>query len=256
MSDNLNGSEIEVEDTDLDETTVDDEAESEGGEQELQYIDLDGEEVSLDDVRAWKQGHMMQADYTRKTMDLSNQRKAVEGLTESLNSKIGDLDDKIQVLESSMDDGYTDDELDELFDTDPGQYRKIERARQKRRDALANAKSARDKAKSDLIPAEQQALLNAMPEWSGEKGQQTYENDAKLSQAYMSSIGFSQKEITELVDHRVVKSMILAARYQNLKNSKPAANKRVKPKTKPSKPGSKIPASQPKTLGQVLYGSK
>ena len=249
MSDNLEGSD-ELETPELEEPTVEETAEDES--EELEAIELDGEEVTLEEIRAWKAGHMMQADYTRKTMDLSNQRKQV---TETLNNKIADLDDKIHALEDSLDDGYTDAELDELFETDPQQFRKIERARQRKRDAISNAKSAREKARIDLIPAEQQALTEAMPEWSDkEKGQKTYETDIKLAQKFMTDLGYTPNEIQNIVDHRVMKAVILAARYNNLKTSKPEV-KRVKPKAKPSKPGKPSGSKdQPKTLGQILYG--
>src|SRR5574343_315736 len=49
-----------------------------------QYIELDGEEVPLSQVREWKSGGMMQADYSRKTQVLAEQSKAVRQMEEAL----------------------------------------------------------------------------------------------------------------------------------------------------------------------------
>lgn len=41
-------------------------------------IELDGEKIKLSQVRAWRQGHLMLNDYTRKTQELAEQRRQLE----------------------------------------------------------------------------------------------------------------------------------------------------------------------------------
>src|SRR5690606_4216693 len=41
-------------------------------------VELDGEKVKLSQVRAWRQGHLMLNDYTRKTQELAEQRREIE----------------------------------------------------------------------------------------------------------------------------------------------------------------------------------
>jgi hypothetical protein len=41
-------------------------------------FDVDGEQVTVDQIKQWKQGHLMQSDYTRKTQELSQRYKPYE----------------------------------------------------------------------------------------------------------------------------------------------------------------------------------
>lgn len=44
---------------------------------------IDWEEVTLDSIREWKKGHMLQSDYTKKTQELAKQRKELESQKQS-----------------------------------------------------------------------------------------------------------------------------------------------------------------------------
>ena len=50
--------------------------------QETSY-DIDGEKVPMSRIKEWKAGSMMQSDYTRKTMELSEQKKQLEPLIQA-----------------------------------------------------------------------------------------------------------------------------------------------------------------------------
>lgn len=54
--------------------------------EEPRMIEIDGEKYSLDDVKAWKSGHLMEADYTRKTQALAAERRAMEARETALQS--------------------------------------------------------------------------------------------------------------------------------------------------------------------------
>lgn len=43
-----------------------------------QTVEIDGEQVPLSQVVAWKKGHLMQEDYTRKTQELAREREALK----------------------------------------------------------------------------------------------------------------------------------------------------------------------------------
>lgn len=53
---------------------------------EIQKFVIDGEEMTLEQIRELKKGNMRQDDYTRKTQELANQRKEVEKLKQELES--------------------------------------------------------------------------------------------------------------------------------------------------------------------------
>ena len=52
-------------------------------DENIQVLELDGEEYELDQVRTWKKGHMMQSDYTKKTTTLAEERRTFEAERES-----------------------------------------------------------------------------------------------------------------------------------------------------------------------------
>lgn len=48
------------------------------GEPETPKFEIDGEEFDLDTIKEWRQGHLRQADYTRKTQEIAKMRKELE----------------------------------------------------------------------------------------------------------------------------------------------------------------------------------
>jgi hypothetical protein len=52
---------------------------------EENYIEIDGEKYTLDDIKEFKQGYLRQSDYTRKTQELARQRKENEYALELFN---------------------------------------------------------------------------------------------------------------------------------------------------------------------------
>lgn len=52
---------------------------------EENYIEIDGEKYTLDDIKEFRQGYLRQSDYTRKTQELARQRKENEYALELFN---------------------------------------------------------------------------------------------------------------------------------------------------------------------------
>lgn len=52
--------------------------------QESNVLEIDGEQVTLDQIRAWKKGHLMEQDYTRKTQEVARERRELEQLRAQL----------------------------------------------------------------------------------------------------------------------------------------------------------------------------
>jgi len=63
--------------------------------------DIDGEQVTADQIKQWKQGHLMQSDYTRKMQELSTQREALKPLEETM-SYLRTNPDKAQLLYNTL----------------------------------------------------------------------------------------------------------------------------------------------------------
>jgi Fe-S-cluster formation regulator IscX/YfhJ len=47
-------------------------------QKEEPVFDIDGEQVKLSDIKSWKSGHLMQADYTRKSQELAKERDGLK----------------------------------------------------------------------------------------------------------------------------------------------------------------------------------
>lgn len=74
-------------------TTTPDVVEPSGDTKQVEtpkMFNIDGEEVSLDVIKEWKQGNMRQNDYTRKTQELAKQKKELEELRKANPTEDGD----------------------------------------------------------------------------------------------------------------------------------------------------------------------
>jgi len=82
-----------------------DQPEAEEGDGDA-YFELDGEQVSLSQVREWKAGGMRDADYRRKTQALAEKSRAMHQLEESLTQqnfvRMREIDEADKVLERRM----------------------------------------------------------------------------------------------------------------------------------------------------------
>ena len=58
-----------------------------GNEEEDLYVEYKGREINLKDIDEWEQGHLRQADYTRKTQELANSKKDFESQQDGFTSQ-------------------------------------------------------------------------------------------------------------------------------------------------------------------------
>lgn len=244
--------ESEVEE--LEESTETEDVEKEGenpeseadDEEEALYLDIDGEEVSLDQVKEWKSGSLMHSDYTRKTQALAEQRKATQTLADNLESSIA-------AIESLIDEDENSSDLEELLEVDPSEYLKRQNQMKAKRKKLEQAKKAQATALQEKTKQESEALVNLMGgEWSDKKAQ---DKDIKSCLDYAGKLGFTDADLNKLSDHRVYKALIDAAKYEQLKTNKPSVKKRkVTAMKKSAKKVAPKQSNEQKTLGQLLYG--
>ena len=172
---------------------------------------IDGEEIEVTEDEAIK-GYQRQADYTRKTMEVAEERKRVEAEKTSVSAE---RQKAIQLAEEFIrSNSFTSDQasLDKLLEESPAEYLKIKRAEEVR---MMKVHEARQK-QSELIDAEsreqqsrvaqfvkQQAqLLEAkVPEWKDAAKAKVQKQELA---AYLMQEGFTEQEIGSLIDHRTV----------------------------------------------------
>ncbi len=223
-------------------------------------VKINGQETSLpitDLVNGYQQGQ----DYTRKTMELSDQRKAFEAERgEAEKILIGKLEEAISMseyMEKTLLAEYNAVKWGELRASNPAEYaaaqqdyntryNQIQQIKAKsiqERDTKANESNHKQlKATNEWIQSEKEKTFALFPEWkSPEKFKATH---AEIS-GMLREVGFNPQEISAVYDHRLFKVIDMALRYHKASKAK-TQNKQLKTLPKVLKPGSKMTKSEKK----------
>jgi hypothetical protein len=202
-------------------------------------VKVDGktEELPLEEV---VKGYQRQADYSRKTADLAEQRKAHEADKAAVATERAQYAQLLTALSTQLQ-GEVEQEPDwqKLYDADPLDYvrqRDIFRDKQER---LAAARAEQHRVnglqtkafEEDLkgrVAEGRSKLLEAVPSWKDSK---KWEADRAKLIEYGKSIGFTEQELGNTYDHRAVLALHKARQFDDLLKSKPVPNKSAGPKS-------------------------
>ncbi len=237
------------EETEESEQSEEEEAEEEVelvAEEDLKYtIKVGGEEMEVD-IDELKSGYQRQADYTRKSQALAEQRKG----TEKIQSERMQLEQErqmyangLQMLQEQQSAKLQDfDSVDweTLKQEDPYAYmikkdeyrdaqERVSNAAQQQALIQQEQHTAAQKVRGQFVQQEYARLVAALPEW--EDKDSTIKDDIRK---YAADIGFLPDEINQLADHRSVLVIKKAMEYDKL-------TKKVAPKKKAVK---KVPKVQ------------
>ena len=201
---------------------------------------IDGKEVSLTKAQvadAYKDG-LRQADYTRKTQEVSEQRKAAEAETaqarQARNQFAQDLQRHQVRLEGALQEQAAIN-WQELLNADPVEYLKQHHLAQSRQAALqqnvqqqqnlANQANAERHAGHEIYLTDQRSqLLAKIPEWKDAAKQKA--GTAEL-RAYLLNAGYSEADVANVDDHRAVVSVRKAMLYDQMMAKASVAAKKV-----------------------------
>lgn len=235
------------------ESYLEDEAEQEEAveiddTEEESYFDIDGEEITLDQIREWKRGFLRESDYTQKTQALSSERKEIEGIKQKQAEKLEKLDTTISELESLLQTEEESIDWDELIETDPSQYLKLQKQQKARRDKIDAVKQKREaemaKAREEYLNQQASKLRELIPDWIDDGGNYTesMSNEIPNIHSYLQSKALGPDDINQVVDARLWAVFRDASRYNAIKDKKPTVDRQLKkaPKViKPTKGGRK-----------------
>lgn len=219
-----------------------------GDESDELYLDLDGEEVSLELVRTWKKGHMLEKDYTQaRQEDAKREKRNVDE-----EGRLKDQTFRIEAIATASDDLlsalkkeglYDEDEL-KVFET------KVAGLRTKLAEDETSSFQAKARSEFDMLVRRNKDWLDDSGVWS-EKGQA----ELKKIKLYASREGYSDAGFNEIVDHRILIAFHKADQFDALKRKSVEVKKRVrkvpiqsKPKPKPKAP------PKPKTAEEAVFG--
>ena len=244
--------EAEAEESDSEEVEEDEPEEEEEAEEApvveepQRYRRKAGEEeveVTLDELR---NSYMRNADYTRKTQQVAEQRKAAEAELEHLQGERNRYADQLETLEQALSQQEPPQEYwDKLYQENPMEYTRQKDLARDRKDALQNIEQEKQRVQQEQMTqlqaqAEKQMaqerirLTELIPEWTDSQKAQAEKNEVIT---YAQRYGYSNDELSRVSDSRAVALMRKAMLYDKLMEAKPAATKRTTKAPKMTKSG-------------------
>jgi hypothetical protein len=245
--------ELDVQDDELsDETTEEQSEEGEETEEEEQpaevyTVKVDGKEVevTLDELQ---KGYSRTQDYTRKTQQIAETRKAVEAEASAIRAEREQYAQLLGALKQQLESTEAPVDMDRLYNEDPIEWVRQSEVMRQKQDKLAAIQSEQQRL-SQLtaqqraqemqahLATQQEALIQAVPEWKDSKKAQA---EKALLVEFGKKIGFSDDELKNVYDHRAVIALRKAALYDQMMSKrgqiKPVVNNGPRP-AKPSAAG-------------------
>ena len=226
---------LEAEEAGDDDETESDEDTGDDADPVFEIETVNGvEQVPLSELKA---GHMRQADYTRKTMELATERRDFASEKQTIEAQKQQLTEALQYWAVPVQQEPDWREMAQKLDPREFQLRQVEwQERQKRaQQAQEQYQALRDYEMQQVRQAEQQKLLEALPEW---RDPARFKAEAGRMVEHAAQYGFAPEEVGAIVDHRMVRVLRDAILYREQQAKLPEAKRIAKPQ-KALKPGSK-----------------
>jgi hypothetical protein len=235
------------------------EYDSETEEQEPTYsVTVSGEEkeLTLSELKSLAQ---QGADYTKKTQQVAEQRKALEAESVAIDQARQLRDayaERLQAMEQLLSAPEQSENLEYLKESDPigyavkvaemSQQKEQLQAIQAERYRIAEQQQAEQQHALQGYIAQQAARLSeVLPEYSDPVKGEKLRSDLRV---FAKDIGFTDQELSMVRDSRQVLALHKAMLYDKLQKSKPDVNKRVTEANKTIKSGNSV---KPVTSDQV-----
>lgn len=222
------------------------ESNSDQDEQRFQ-VKVGGEEkeLTLTELKSLAQ---QGADYTKKTQQVAEQRKALEAEQQAIEEAKYMRDayaERLQAMEQLLNAQQPTEDLESLKESDPIGYavRVAEMSQNKEklyaiqaeRNRIAEMQQAEQQQGMQQYLSQQAAVLSeSLPEYSDPVKGEALRSDLR---SFAKNLGFSDQELSAVRDARHVMALYKAMQYDKLQQSKPQLNKRVSEPPKTIKSG-------------------
>ena len=222
-------------------------------------VEVDGEEITVEELKA---ANLRQRDYTRKTQELAEQRKALEAKESDIERERAQYAQMLPALQQRLEQKEQEPDWDTLYDTDPTMAAKAERqwrkqqeekqsqlqavqAEQQRVQALQQEKM--QQMQEQYVTQQREMLPEIIPEWRDTK---VAAQEATQIRDFLLGEGFTEEDITGLKHATLVKLARKAMLYDRGETRVTEAKaKPKKARAKTLKSGTK--ASQPKPKSEA-----
>jgi hypothetical protein len=203
-------------------------------ETDLHQVIVNGEKIDVN-LEELKAGYQKDADYRRKTEEIALQKRELKSeedrLKNQYSTKMDDLNSLVVTLNAEINNDMNSQELDKLWEEDPTEAARVDRKIQKRKNTIQQAQQKlREHQQSqfqELLREEQRKLHLKHPEIADPiKGTTVKSNILN----YLSSKGFSNEDVSRIVDSRYYDVIMDGMNYNKSKSVKPGlVSKKVKP---------------------------
>lgn len=203
---------LQDDDEEVEEEPQEDQVEEEESEQpQLYTIKVDGEDtqVTLEELQ---NGYSRQRDYTRKTQELAQQRKAIENQQQEVSQKDEIYSQLLPKMEATLK-GELENEPDwnALYEADPIAYvrekdvwnekkQKLQSVQVESQRLQQEAQEKQQEKINKFLAYGQQQLLEIIPEW--QDGSVAAQEKAAITEYAVKQLGYSQQEIDNVIDYR------------------------------------------------------
>jgi len=236
---------------DAEDVDTDDDNEVEEEEQPQTFrVKAAGEEkeVTLEELM---QGYQLGADYTKKTQELAELRKANESEYKAIQESKRVRDtyaQRLQAIEQFLTQGDSQEDLAVMKENDPIGYavkvaemtekkEQLNAVRAEQQRIAQQQQAEQSQAMQNFVAQEAQKLAQVLPEFSDKTKGEQVRNEIRN---YGKSIGFTDQELAQVYDSRYVLTLHKAMQYDKLQKSKPSVKKKFAEAPKMAKGGTKI----------------
>jgi hypothetical protein len=188
----------------------------------------EGRPITAEEAR---RGFLREADYHAKTRDLADKRRAFEAEQQALQQERQLYSQALTTLKTSMEDPRTAgllsaEEMAQLQHEDPTawlQQRELQREHQdklqrieaEQQRVFQEEQAVQQKQFQDYVQDQQAKLVALMPDWSDEKVSTQRKTDMVN---YLKDYGFSEQEMANIYDHRLIRILTDALRGKAVAN--------------------------------------
>jgi hypothetical protein len=222
------------------------ESEEEAPRYEKFIVKVDGKEIEVPKEELIR-GYQREADYTRKTQKLAEERKFVESEFQQVRAEretyaqvLGQLQQKLQEFEPQEPD------WNRLEVEDPTEYARQWTSHQRRQQQkfavqaeqmrLNQLREVEMQKQINTVLAQETAILKEkIPEWTSPEKAKA---EGKALLEYGQQLGFSEQELNTITDSRALLALHKAWKYDQMMSKRPEFQAKIKKAPKMATPGS------------------
>mgnify|MGYP003634414841 FL=1 len=204
---------------------------NESSEEPAYTVKVDGSEmeVTLDELL---RGYQREADYTRKTSELSLEKSKYNDLMQQsqseINNKLSTLTELTTVAQQELQREYSNIDFEKLYEEDPVEAARQEHKMRKRAENLSmiqeETKANQAQEFQKYLQEQQHKVASLVPEFNDPNKASKLKSDMRQ---YLSKLGYGDQEINSVYDARQVLLIRDAMAYNALKKSNVKVTKKV-----------------------------